>query len=94
MFVVVDGELHTPPLSAGCLAGVTRALVLEWVGGRETDLPLEVLAEAEEVFLTSTLRDVQPLHHIDGRRLPGAAGPVAAEAARVFAARAANTVDP
>ena len=94
VFVVVDGELHTPPLSAGCLAGVTRALVLEWVGGRETDLPLEVLAEAEEVFLTSTLRDVQPLHHIDGRRLPGAAGPVAAEAARVFAARAAATVDP
>ena len=94
VFVVVDGELHTPPLSAGCLAGVTRALVLEWVGGRETDLPLDVLTEADEVFLTSTLRDVQPLHRIDGRPLPGAAGEVAAEAARVFARRAAATPDP
>ena len=33
VFVVHDGQLVTPPLSAGCLAGVTRGLVLEWVPG-------------------------------------------------------------
>src|SRR5690606_36162816 len=32
IFVVVDGRLLTPPLSSGCLAGITRALVLEWYG--------------------------------------------------------------
>ncbi len=40
VFVVLDGELHTPPLSSGCLAGITRALVVEWTGARETDLPV------------------------------------------------------
>ena len=43
VFYVVDGELRTPTLAAGCLAGVTRALLLEWYGGREVDEPIEVL---------------------------------------------------
>lgn len=94
VFVVLGGELYTPPLTSGCLAGITRALVLEWVGGKEAELPLEALTEAQEVFLTSTLRDVQALHRVDERELPGAAGPVAAEAMRVFAERAAATPDP
>lgn len=94
VFVVLDGELHTPPLSSGCLAGITRALVLEWVGAKETDLPLEVLQRAEEVFLTSTLRDVQAVHQLDDRELRKAPGPVTAEAMRTFAERAARTPDP
>ena len=40
MFVVAGGRLVTPPLSAGCLAGVTRGLVIEWAGAVEEDLPL------------------------------------------------------
>ena len=36
------GELRTPTLASGCLAGVTRALVLEWFGGAEVDEPIEV----------------------------------------------------
>ncbi|MDT3399944.1 aminodeoxychorismate lyase [Streptomyces sp. B1866] len=94
VFVVLDGELHTPSLASGCLAGITRALVLEWTGAKETDLPFDVLERAEEVFLTSTLRDVQAVHRVDGRSLPGAPGPVTAEAARVFAERAAADLDP
>ncbi len=43
VFYVVDGELRTPSLASGCLAGVTRALVLEWYGGREVDEPIEVV---------------------------------------------------
>ncbi|WP_256105894.1 aminotransferase class IV [Streptomyces sp. ODS05-4] len=88
VFVVLDGRLHTPPLASGCLAGITRDLVIEWTGAEETDLPLDVLERAEEVFLTSTLRDVQAVHRIDGRELPGAPGPVTAKAMRVFAERA------
>ncbi|HZG03109.1 MAG TPA: aminodeoxychorismate lyase [Streptomyces sp.] len=93
VFVVLDGELHTPPLASGCLAGITRALVMEWVGAKETDLPLDVLTRAEEVFLTSSLRDVQAVHRVDDRELP-APGPVTAEAMRVFAERSAADVDP
>jgi branched-chain amino acid aminotransferase len=94
VFVVLDGELATPPLSSGCLAGVTRALVLEWTGAVERDLPMAALEAASEVFLTSSTRDIQGLHAVDDRELAGAPGPVTAEAVRVFAARAAADVDP
>lgn len=71
VFYVRDGELRTPTLPAGCLAGVTRALILEWYGAREVDEPLELVQrEAEEVFLVSTLRDVQAVTRWDGRVLP------------------------
>ncbi|MFD1660713.1 aminotransferase class IV [Streptomyces caeni] len=94
VFVVLDGEIHTPPLSSGCLAGVTRALTAEWTGAKESDLPLDVLEHAEEVFLTSTLRDVQAVHRVDGRELPGAPGPVTAKAMRIFDERSGDDLDP
>ncbi|GLV97514.1 aminodeoxychorismate lyase [Streptomyces lavendulae] len=94
VFVVLDGELHTPPLSSGCLAGITRALAVEWTGAKETDLPFDVLERAEEVFLTSTLRDVQAVHRVDGRTLAAAPGPVTAKAMRIFEERAASDIDP
>ncbi|MFJ9717952.1 aminotransferase class IV [Streptomyces sp. NPDC101213] len=94
VFVVLDGEIHTPPLASGCLAGITRELTVEWTGAKETDLPLDVLEHADEVFLTSTLRDVQAVHRVDDRELPGAAGPVTAKAMRVFDERAADDLDP
>ena len=75
VFYVVDGELRTPSLESGCLAGVTRALVLEWYGGREVDEPIEVIQDASEVFLASTTRDVQPVSHWDDLELP-VPGPV------------------
>ncbi|MFD5428748.1 aminotransferase class IV [Streptomyces sp. NPDC127084] len=94
VFVVVDGHLHTPPLSSGCLAGITRALTMEWTGAQETELPLDVLERAEEIFLTSTLRDVQAVHRVDGRELSATPGPVTAKAMRVFEERAAADPDP
>jgi branched-chain amino acid aminotransferase len=75
VFYVVDGELRTPSLKSGCLAGVTRKLVLEWYGGREVDEPIEVVRSASEVFLASTTRDVQPVSHWDDLELP-VPGPV------------------
>jgi branched-chain amino acid aminotransferase len=101
VFVAVDGELVTPPLSAGPLAGISRGLLLEWaaVSGlpvREADLPVTVLAEASEVLLTSSIRDVQPQHSVDGRSLrePGELGELGARAVALFRERAAQDLDP
>ena len=86
VFYVVDGELRTPTLASGCLAGVTRGLVLEWFGGTEVDEPIEVIGRASEVFLASTTRDVQAVSRWDDRELP-APGPVTAEAAATWSKR-------
>ncbi len=86
VFYVVDGELRTPTLASGCLAGITRALVLDWCGGREVDEPIEVAAAAEEIFLVSTTRDVQPVTRWDDRDL-GGPGPVTRRAQRRWAER-------
>jgi branched-chain amino acid aminotransferase len=94
VFVVIDGRLLTPPLASGCLAGITRELVVEWAGAQEADLPLESLREADEIFLTSSLRDVQAVRRVDDRELPGAPGPVTAKAARVFAERSSADPNP
>jgi branched-chain amino acid aminotransferase len=94
VFVVLGGRLVTPPLSSGCLAGVTRALVIEWAGAEEEDLPAEALAEAEEAFLTGTTRDVQPIRRVNGSELAAVPGPISKKAAEVFAMRAAESPDP
>jgi branched-chain amino acid aminotransferase len=95
VFVALGGRLLTPSLLSGCLAGITRELVLEaYPTADEDDLPMEALAEADEVLLTSSTRDVQPLRMIDGRDLPGVDGPLYAEAAAAFAAVEARTLDP
>lgn len=93
VFVVLGGRLLTPPLTSGCLAGVTRELVLEWAGGEEADLPIGALETAEEIFLTSTTRDVQAVHTLDGRALV-APGPITAKALETFSRMAAEHVDP
>ncbi|WP_448060075.1 aminotransferase class IV [Cellulomonas hominis] len=95
VFVGVDGELLTPPLSSGCLAGVTRALVLEWYGAREVDLPYDVLFSADEVFVTSTGRDVQPVVAVDDHAVgDGTPGPLTQAAAKVFDAKQVERADP
>ena len=93
VFYVVDGELRTPTLASGCLAGVTRALVLEWCGGREVDESIEVLDEASEIFLASTTRDVQGVHRWNDRALD-APGPVTREALATWRRREAEHADP
>jgi branched-chain amino acid aminotransferase len=95
VFLVVGGELVTPPASAGCLLGVTRGLLLELCDQcSERDVPVETLAEADEAFLTSTTREVQPIAHVDRRPLPAAPGPVTERLAASFAALVARDLDP
>lgn len=96
VFVVRDGELLTPALSTGCLAGITRELVLEVTDATETeDLRLADLQRATEAFLTSTTRDVQAVGTVDGAALPGPApGPLTCAASKAFAAVQERTRDP
>lgn len=97
IFVVLDGCVWTPPLDSGCLAGISRELVLEWAraGGvqvREESLPLSVLESCDEIFLTSSLKDIRPVTRSDDRDL--AVGPVTASLIEIWAAREAETMDP
>lgn len=97
VFVVLDGVLVTPPLSAGCLAGVTRALVLELasevgIAAEERDVPIGALARVDEAFLCSTTREVQPVAHVDGVSL--ASGEISARLQDAFTALIARTLDP
>jgi branched-chain amino acid aminotransferase len=95
VFVVRGGRLFTPPLLAGCLAGVTRALLLEELPDADEDnVPMTTLPEADEVLLTSSTRDVQPLRMLDGRELPGIEGSVAKRAIDAIADLQARDLDP
>lgn len=97
VFVEVDGEVRTPPLDSGCLAGVTRELVLEWaleagLPVREVAMPLAALREARHAAITSSLKGVVPVVAVDGRPLEP--GPLTVRLAEVFDARRALDVDP
>jgi len=93
VFVVLSGELLTPSLACGCLAGITRELLLEWTTARECELPIEALGDAEEVFLTSSTRDVHPVTRIDARTFPGP-GPITGDVRATFTSRAGADPDP
>jgi D-amino acid aminotransferase len=82
VFAVVRGALVTPPLDAGILPGVTRAMVLALArraGLRVREAPLVAahLARADEVFLTASTVEILPVVRLDGRRVgEGRPGPV------------------
>ena len=104
VFVERDGELVTPPLSSGCLAGITRELLLEWAAAaglpvREAapgELRYEVLDTvadgAAHLLMSGSIRNVSPVVSLDGADV--AAGPVSLEAQRLFQARLADDLDP
>jgi branched-chain amino acid aminotransferase len=94
---VVDGRLITPTLEAGPLAGVTRALVLEWCAGEmdvvEQDEPIDVLRTADEIILVGTTRDVQAISRVDDRELQ-APGPITRQAQEIWARESVKGIDP
>ncbi len=75
IFYVCDGALCTPPLEDHILASITRAIVIEVTGAQERVTPLEDLLAADEAFLASTVREVEPVGAIDNVEFP-APGPV------------------
>lgn len=82
VFVVVDDAVATPALEIGLLAGVTRGLLIEimrqnGVRCAERAITVAELLDASEVMLTSTLREVQPVVEVAGRRIgDGVPGPL------------------
>ncbi len=98
VFVVLGDRVLTPALTTGALAGVTRALVLEWSEATEAELSIDVLGQADEVFLTSTTRDVQAVSAVignDGVRTFGSApGSVTRQIAATFARRSREDPEP
>lgn len=93
-FVVQGGEVLTPPLDAGLLEGVTRNFLFDvarsaGVPARYAVLRDADLAAADEMFITSTTREVLPVTTIDGRPVgSGSPGPVTRALAAEFHARA------
>jgi branched-chain amino acid aminotransferase len=76
IFAVTGDRVHTPPLSSGCLPGVTRAVLLEeirvpGITVEEKTLRPEDLESASDVFLTSTTREVLPVIEIQGLKIAG-----------------------
>lgn len=95
LFLVRNRTLLTPSSANGCLAGVTRELLIELVDVIEADtLTVDDLHEADEVFLTSSTRNIQPVSFVDGLAVADCPGPVTARAAASFAALRAHTIDP
>jgi branched-chain amino acid aminotransferase len=93
VFLVRDETAMTPPLDAGCLAGITRAHVLA-LGAVERTLSPEDLLQADEAFLTSSTREVQPLVAIDGRPVgTGEPGAVTQRIAEAYSAMVAARLD-
>lgn len=90
VFCVRAGRVETPSLASGCLAGITREHVLrvcrdEGLECQETELPAAVLHDAEELFLTSSTREIQPVVAVGGRPVgSGEPGAVTRRLARAY----------
>jgi branched-chain amino acid aminotransferase len=90
-FCSLDGEtLVTPPLDDHILDSITRRRLLEVTGATERAVVRDELPGLREAFLASTLREVHPVHAIDGAGLPGAPGPLTGAAAAAIRERIAQ----
>ncbi len=90
MFIVRDGKLHTPDLSGGALAGITRATIIEFAA--EIGVPVverritrDEIYVADEAFFTGTAAEVTPIRELDRRPIgEGSRGPVTERLQRMF----------
>lgn len=97
VFIIRDGVVVTPPLSAGPLGGITRASVITiaadlGIAVEERNLVRSDLYTADEMFLTGTAAEVVPVRSIDDREL-GDAGPITKKIQEVFFAVVKGEVD-
>ncbi len=99
VFVVRGGVLFTPPTSAGCLDGITRASVMAMARDlgyevREENLVRTDLYHADEAFFTGTAAEITPIREVDDRRVgEGTRGPVTKELQGVFFAATRGEVE-
>lgn len=97
IFAVVKGRVHTPPLSSGCLEGVTRSVLLEiapklGIPAEERTLTPADLRHADEVFISSTNRNLLGVGSIEDHAFADAPGPVTRRLEEAFAAYVAEYV--
>ena len=97
IFCVKGGTVFTPPLNSGCLEGVTRGLLFEL--GPKAGVPVservlrpEDLFAADEVFISSTNRNVLAVGEIAGHKIPAAPGPIAQKLRNTFDAYVAEYI--
>lgn len=90
IFVVRDGRIHTPPLGASVLPGITRDSILTLAGELaipvvETIIPREMLYIADEVFFSGTAAEITPIRSVDKITIgKGRRGPVAEKLQKAF----------
>ncbi len=89
VFLVRAGVIYTPPLSSGCLPGITREVLFEILPKagmdlRESDLRTEDLTTAEEVFISSTTREVAPISAISPQWNYPAPGPFTTRVEEIY----------
>lgn len=98
LFFVQGGRLMTPSLDCGILAGITRDIVLKiarenGILTEEGSWPAEALDNAEEIFLTGTLKRIMPVTRLDGRAVgDGRPGPITRKLSRLYEALVASLV--
>jgi len=90
IYAVKGDTILTPSLNSGCLEGVTRGILFEIAGEagvavKEQSLQLEDLFAADEVFISSTNRNVISVAEIASHKLSGAPGPVTQRISEAFA---------
>jgi branched-chain amino acid aminotransferase len=90
LFFVREGRIFTPSLDCGLLSGITREMVIRLA--KENGFPIEEgkwqgeeLNEADEIFLTGTIKNVMPVAYLDGRPVgSGKPGPVTLKLMRLY----------
>ena len=82
LFLVIDGALHTTPISAALLNGITRNSIITLAKANgiecvERDIPREYLYLCDELFMCGTAAEITPIRSVDGRQVgAGKPGPV------------------
>jgi branched-chain amino acid aminotransferase len=90
LFLVFDGVLHTTPVSAALLNGLTRNSIITLARDHgfdvvERDLPREYLYLCDELFMCGTAAEITPIRSVDGRQVgAGKAGPVTRRLQELF----------
>lgn len=90
LFLVFDGALHTTPISAALLNGITRNSIITLARDAglaviERDLPREYLYLCDELFMCGTAAEITPIRSVDGRQVgAGKAGPVTRRIQELF----------
>jgi branched-chain amino acid aminotransferase len=90
LFLVMDGELHTTPISAALLNGITRNTLITLARDAglkvvERDLPREYLYLCDELFMCGTAAEVTPIRSVDGRQVgAGKPGPITRQLQDLF----------